>query len=89
MKHEAPDASRGNGKEQRGTAKEKGRTEQHEGVRKGEEMPDSEGKEPGRHEREETEAGRPAGGSTARDSTGVNPEKREPIDPDSPTSPSA
>ncbi|MGI8813277.1 MAG: hypothetical protein ACR2IH_12235 [Pyrinomonadaceae bacterium] len=59
------------------------------GTRKGENLTGSEGKEPGRHEKEDTGAGRPAGGSTSRDSTGINPEDREPIDPSSPSMPPA
>jgi hypothetical protein len=59
------------------------------GTRKGGEMADSDGTEPGRHEKGETGADRPAGGSTARDSTGINPEDRNPIDPDSPNLPPA
>jgi len=59
------------------------------GTRKGEEISDSEGKEPGRYDKGETGADRPAGGSTGRDSTGINPEDRDPIDPDSPNLPTA
>lgn len=59
------------------------------GTRKGEEVIDSAGKEPGRYDKGETGADRPAGGSTARDSTGINPEDEEPIDPDSPNMPVA
>jgi hypothetical protein len=57
------------------------------GTRKGEEITEDEGKEPGRYEKGETGAGRPSGGSTARDSTGINPEDNEPIDPESPNYP--
>jgi len=59
------------------------------GTRRGEDMTDSDGKEPGRYDKGETGAGRPAGGSTARDSTGINPEDMDPIDPDSPNMPPA
>ena len=59
------------------------------GDRKGEEMIDAEGKEPGRHEEGETGAERPTGSSTARDSTGINAEDEEPIDPNSPNLPPA
>jgi hypothetical protein len=50
-----------------------------EGTRKGEEMIEEEGREPGRFSlgRDDTPAGRPRGGSDARDDTGVAPE--EPI----------
>ncbi|MBA2284895.1 MAG: hypothetical protein H0W02_05395, partial [Ktedonobacteraceae bacterium] len=50
---------------------------------KGEEKAKKEGKQPGRQEAGTTgEAKRPAGTSTAKDSTGVNP--KEPVDPESP-----
>ena len=55
------------------------------GVRKGEEL--GEDNEAGRHDTGTTHADRPAGESTARDSTGINPEDEEPIDPESPTMP--
>lgn len=57
------------------------------GTSKGEEILDQDGKEPGRHDKGETGQGRPAGGSTARDSTSINPQ--DPIDPDSPNMPPA
>ena len=57
------------------------------GTRKGEQIVQEEGKEPGRHDKGESGAGRPAGGSTARDSTRINPQ--DPIDPDSPNMPPA
>ncbi len=59
------------------------------GTGKGEELVNEEGKEAGRYDKEETGADRPAGGSTARDSTSINPEDREPIDPDSNNMPPA
>ncbi|HEY7912148.1 MAG TPA: hypothetical protein VIG62_09585 [Blastocatellia bacterium] len=59
------------------------------GVRKGEEIIEQEGKESGRHEKGQTGADRPAGGSTARDSTRVNPDDSNPIDPSSPKLPPA
>jgi hypothetical protein len=59
------------------------------GVRKGEDIIQDEGKEAGRHEKGETGAGRPAGGSTARDSTRINADNENPIDPDSPKMPPA
>lgn len=65
-------------------------TPTHEpGTRKGEELADTDGKEAGRFDTGETGADRPAGGSTARDSTGINPEDEQPIDPDSPNMPPA
>lgn len=56
------------------------------GVRKGEEMKENEGQEPGRHDtgNDPTPAGRPRGTSTARDYSGVDPQ--EPVDPESPVS---
>jgi hypothetical protein len=57
------------------------------GTSRGEEMKKKQGKEPGRHDEEETGAGRPAGGRTARDSTGINPQ--DPVDPKSPKMPPA
>ncbi len=59
------------------------------GVGKGEEVRESDGKESGRHDKEQTGAGRPAGESTARDSTRINPDAEEPIDPESPNIPAA
>ena len=43
--------------------------------------------DPGLHETGEIGAGRPSMKSTARKSTGINPEKRNPIDPNSPNLP--
>lgn len=45
--------------------------------------------EPGRFDKGNTEADRPAGGTTARNSTGVNADDEEPIHPDSPSMPPA
>jgi hypothetical protein len=59
------------------------------GTRKGEEIKEDDGKEAGRHDEGETGADRPAGSSTARDSTGINPEDENPIDPNSPKLPPA
>ncbi len=59
------------------------------GTRKGEEMTQNEGKEPGRHDSGQSGAGRPVGRSTARDSTSINPDKENPIDPRSPKMPPA
>jgi hypothetical protein len=42
------------------------------GTRKGENIKGDEGKESGRHDAGTTHADRPSGGSTARDSTGIN-----------------
>jgi hypothetical protein len=71
--------------EQKGTSK----ATHHPGARKGEEIIQDEGKESGRRDKGETGAGRPTGGSTARDSTRVNPENENPIDPESPNMPPA
>jgi hypothetical protein len=57
------------------------------GTRKGEEIVQEEGKESGREETGNTGAGRPSGESTARDSTGINPDKAEPQTPGSPNIP--
>jgi hypothetical protein len=59
------------------------------GVGKGEDISDRDGKESGRHDEGTTGAGRPAGGSTARDSTRINPDAENPIDPESPKMPPA
>ena len=59
----------------------------HPGARKGEEILEEEGKEPGRKGAENTGADRPAGGSTGRDSTRINPQ--DPVDPKSPKLPPA
>lgn len=61
----------------------------HPGTRKGEEIKQEEGTEEGRHESGTTGADRPAGGRTSRDSTRINPEQEQPIDPDSPNIPPA
>lgn len=45
--------------------------------------------EEGRHDKGTSHAGRPAGERTARDSTGINPKKEEPIDPRMPNMPPA
>ncbi len=47
------------------------------GVRRGEEIKEEEGKEPGREDKGTTGADRPAGTSTARDSTMINPDDVE------------
>ncbi|MBV9280003.1 MAG: hypothetical protein JOZ41_07980 [Chloroflexi bacterium] len=52
------------------------------GTRRGEEIAGQD--EPGRQETGTTGTGRPTGKSTARDYTGINPEARNPIDPESP-----
>ncbi|PWT80661.1 MAG: hypothetical protein C5B44_05040 [Acidobacteria bacterium] len=44
------------------------------GVRKGEEIKEEHGTEPGREEKGTSHAGRPTGGRTARDATGINPD---------------
>lgn len=47
------------------------------GTRSGEEIKEADGQEPGRHDAEASHADRPSGGRTARDSTGINPDKEE------------
>jgi hypothetical protein len=47
------------------------------GTRQGEQIKDKDGKEEGRHDSDTTHADRPAGGSTARDSTSINPDEVE------------
>ena len=60
------------------------------GTAKGEEKVAYEGKEEGRFDHEnDLGDDRPSGGSTARDSTSINPEDREPIDPNMPNMPPA
>ncbi len=52
-------------------------------TRRGEDVVKEEGKEPGRHDAgTQGKSERPVGTSTARDSTGVDPQ--DPIDPESP-----
>ena len=57
------------------------------GTAKGEEQIKNQGKEPGRHDTGDDN--RPAGRSTARDSTSINPEAKDPIDPRMPNMPPA
>ncbi len=57
------------------------------GTRKGEEIAKEEGQEPGRQDTGTTDTGRATGTSTARHSTGVHPDNKGPIDPESPTLP--
>ena len=59
------------------------------GTGKGEGKSSMEGKESGRHDHDDTHADRPAGGSTARSSTSINPDDKDPIDPNSPKMPPA
>ena len=59
------------------------------GTGKGEEKSSMEGGEAGRDDAGTTHADRPAGTSTARDSTSINPENMDPIDPNSPNMPPA
>lgn len=54
------------------------------GVAQGNEPPSSFDDDPGFYSTGETESGRPTGKGTARRSTGVNPESKNPIDPRSP-----
>lgn len=59
------------------------------GTGKGEKKTSTEGTEAGRSETGETGADRSTGTLTARDSTGINPEDREPISEDMPNMPPA
>jgi hypothetical protein len=59
----------------------------HPGARKGEKITKLEGKEAGRRDTGTTGAARPAGKSTARDSTRINVKSVEPRTPGSPTMP--
>lgn len=59
------------------------------GTGKGEEKSTWEGKEAGREDAGTSHADRPAGTSMARDSTSINPDDRDPIDPESPNMPPA
>jgi hypothetical protein len=47
------------------------------GVRRGEDIKEQDGKEPGREDTETTDANRPSGTSTARDATMINPDDVE------------
>ncbi len=58
------------------------------GTRRAEDIRGEDGKEAGRDDTETTGADRPAGPSTARDSTGINPDAVE-SDSDSPNLPPA
>ena len=58
------------------------------GVSQGNEPGGIEG-DPGLYETGESGSGRPTAKSTARKSTGINPEARNPIDPNSPSLPPA
>ncbi len=55
------------------------------GTTKGEELAQQGGSEAGREEGDSTDAGRATGTSTPRFYTGVHPDDKGPIDPDSPT----
>jgi hypothetical protein len=58
------------------------------GTAKGEEKPKTEGREPGRQDPGSTgKAERPTGKTTGRESTGVNADKENPVDPESPHMP--
>lgn len=59
------------------------------GTNKGEETSEKQGKEAGRHDTSEEGADRPTGTATARNSTSINPEAEEPIDPQMPNMPPA
>ena len=56
-------------------------------TRRGEEMPGAEGTESGRRDVGKTGADRPAGQTDARYTTGIDPESKNPIDPESPNMP--
>ena len=58
------------------------------GTRQGEAIKKEDAKEPGRHDKGSTGAGRPSGGSTARDSTAINPDDLD-TDTDAPSMPPA
>jgi|GEM_PF-1721256 len=57
------------------------------GTAKGEEKSLTEGKEAGRYETGTANSNRAAGTSTARNSTSINPDDRDPIDPQMPDMP--
>ncbi len=59
------------------------------GTGQGEEKSTTEGKEAGRFNHDHKHDDRPAGGSTARDSTGINADDREPVDSSMPDMPPA
>jgi hypothetical protein len=54
------------------------------GTGKGEEQVIRRGREEGRIREDSTGANRPAGRSTPRDVTSINPDDRRPVDPESP-----
>jgi hypothetical protein len=73
-----------------GTARKKASEPTHEpGTRRGEEMVQHEGREPGREHTGQSHAQRPAGTRTARDATSINAKHRGPIDPRMPKMPPA
>lgn len=59
------------------------------GTGQGEEKSSTQGQESGRHDLGQSHADRPAGVRTARDSTGVDADEHEPIDPKMPHMPPA
>jgi len=59
------------------------------GVSKGEEQIKNQGKEPGRIDTGTDDKGRPTATTTARNSSSVNADEREPIDPAMPKMPPA
>ena len=63
------------------------KSDHSEGNRKGEEIREQDGQEPGREDHGETGGNRPSGTRTSRDSTSINP--KDPIDPKSPNIPPA
>lgn len=59
------------------------------GTRRGEEISQQDGKEPGRYETGADDAGRATGTRTARDTTGINPDDADSQDPNAPNMPPA
>jgi hypothetical protein len=59
------------------------------GTSKGEEQIKNQGKEPGRIDTGTDDEGRPTATTTARNSSSVNADEREPIDPEMPDMPPA
>jgi len=59
------------------------------GTNKGEELSEKQGKEAGRHDTSAEDAERLTGTATARNSTSINAEHEDPIDPQMPNMPPA
>lgn len=60
-----------------------------EGTRRGEEVSEQDGKEPGRHTMGTDDTGGATGTRTARDATGINPDDVDAQDPNAPRMPPA